>query len=319
MLFLKRYLKGYQDPVVVFGFPYLDTLKMMQREEINPAGVHFFGFGDGNDIKALEALLEESKISAIFTEFPSNPLLKCHDLSHLSYLASKYDFLLIVDDTISSFANADLLHSSSGPIADIICTSLTKLFSGRGDVLAGSLILNSQSKDHIEMSAILSSGKLDTPDLFYADAEILNINSRTFMDRVYRISETSLFLAEWLVSRKEIQCVYHPGISSGKETYDRFKKKDPKSGYGCLISIVLNPSYCPKKFYDSLDVCKGPSLGTDYTLVCPYVLLAHYNELDWALKFGLNPNIIRISVGLESQEELMSKFVYAFEKAANCC
>lgn len=52
-------------------------------------------------------------------------------------------------------------------------------------------------------------------------------------------------------------------------------------------------------FYDALNLSKGPSLGTNFTLVCPYTLLAHYYELPWAKDFGVEKDLIRISVGLE--------------------
>jgi cystathionine beta-lyase/cystathionine gamma-synthase len=53
-------------------------------------------------------------------------------------------------------------------------------------------------------------------------------------------------------------------------------------GYGCLLSIEFEESFNTTLFYDALEVCKGPSLGTNFTLVSPYVLLAHYYELSWA-------------------------------------
>ena len=68
----------------------------------------------------------------MFTEFPSNPLLKCHDLRRLSRLAHEFGFLLVVDDTVGNFANTDLLHSQ-GLRVDVVCSSLTKIFNGRGD------------------------------------------------------------------------------------------------------------------------------------------------------------------------------------------
>jgi len=49
---------------------------------------------------------------------------------------------------------------------------------------------------------------------------------------------------------------------------------------------------------------KGPSLGTVFTLACPYTLLAHFNELEWAESCGVSRYLIRLSVGLEDPEEL---------------
>jgi cystathionine gamma-synthase len=56
--------------------------------------------------------------------------------------------------------------------------------------------------------------------------------------------------------------------------------------------------------YDRLPFCKGPSLGTVFTLACPFTLLAHYTELDWAESCGVSRYLIRVSVGLEDPEEL---------------
>jgi len=64
-------------------------------------------------------------------------------------------------------------------------------------------------------------------------------------------------------------------------------------------------------FFDELDSAKGPSLGTNFTLSSPYTLLAHYGELDWAAQFGVEANLVRISVGLEETKELTA----IFEKA----
>jgi len=113
---------------------------MMQRSELNPGGVLFLGRGDRNDLIQLEAVLMAgliiqptatatagsfapsspspstphpvmNRVVAIFTEFPCNPLLTCPDLHQLTALSRRYGVMLIVDDTIASFANADLLHS----------------------------------------------------------------------------------------------------------------------------------------------------------------------------------------------------------------
>ena len=56
--------------------------------------------------------------------------------------------------------------------------------------------------------------------------------------------------------------------------------------------------------YDRLAFCKGPSLGTVFTLACPFTLLAHYTELEWAESCGVSRYLIRISVGLEDPEDL---------------
>lgn len=118
-------------------FPYTDTLKIL--EKWGP-GCHFFGHGLDNDIDDLEVLLQEQSakdpskppILALFTEIPSNPLLRCADLPRLRALADKYDFLIVIDETIGNFVNVEVL-----PYADIVVSSLSKVFSGDSNVMGG--------------------------------------------------------------------------------------------------------------------------------------------------------------------------------------
>ena len=81
----------------MFGFPYLDTLKLLQRKEINPRDVVFLGHGEEDDLLTLETLLKSQRVLALFTECPSNPLLKVPDFKTLTRLARQYGFLLITD------------------------------------------------------------------------------------------------------------------------------------------------------------------------------------------------------------------------------
>jgi cystathionine gamma-synthase len=119
------------------SFPYTDTLKILQKWG---PGCHFFGHGLDNDIDALETLLEaevernpkKKPLLALFTEFPSNPLLRSANLPRLRALADKYDFFIVVDDTIGNYVNVRVL-----PYADIVVSSLTKVFSGASNVMGG--------------------------------------------------------------------------------------------------------------------------------------------------------------------------------------
>jgi len=129
-------------------FTYTDTLKVL--EKWGP-GCHFLGFGIDSDIDELEKILEvESKrdptkppVLALFTEFPSNPLLRSANLPRLRVLADKYDFLIVIDETIGNFVNVEVL-----PYADILVSSLTKVFSGASNVMGGRSV-DSTYPDHI--------------------------------------------------------------------------------------------------------------------------------------------------------------------------
>jgi cystathionine gamma-synthase len=71
-----------------------------------------------------------------------------------------------------------------------------------------------------------------------------------------------------------------------------------------VIGIVFHHPATAKYFYDVLDVCKGSSFGTNFTLVIPCVQLANYWDREKVPKYGLPQHIIRMSVGLEDSEQL---------------
>lgn len=97
------------------------------------AGCHFFGLGEDESIDELEALLKSGeKILSLFCEFPSNPLLKSPDIKRLRKLADEYKFLIVIDETIGNFCNVAVLEW-----ADMVVSSLTKVFSGDSNVMGG--------------------------------------------------------------------------------------------------------------------------------------------------------------------------------------
>ena len=308
---------------IVYGFPYLDTLKLCSRSEFCPDGVEFFGFGNQADLRELEKLLQRSqstqpsgpnhqkrKYCALFTEVPSNPLLQCPDLYKLRELAEEYDFLLVVDDTISNFLNVNILESG---LADAVCSSLTKLVSGRGDAMAGSVVVNPATKGGRWMQQDLFQNCNPVGGLYEADSRAILLNSTDFEQRNAVINANAEGLADWLNQHPDVQTVYYPKLSESAALYQQVKSVG--GGYGGLMSIILHPHMCQRTFYDALNVAKGPSLGTDFTLVCPYTLLAHYHELDFAMTYNVPPNLMRIAVGLEPLETLQDKFEQAFQSS----
>jgi cystathionine gamma-synthase len=113
------------------SFPYTDTLKIL--EKWGP-GCHFFGLGLTSDLPSLRRTLEAANppVLSLFCEFPSNPLLRSPPLHELRKLADEFGFLIVVDETIAGFVNVETL-----PPADIVVSSLTKVFSGDSNVMGG--------------------------------------------------------------------------------------------------------------------------------------------------------------------------------------
>lgn len=111
-------------------FPYIDTLKIL--EKWGP-GCQFYGNGSDEDLNDLERRCERGeRFLALFCEFPGNPLLKSPNLRRIRGLADRFDFAVIVDETIGNFLNIHVL-----PDADVVVSSLTKVFSGDSNVMGG--------------------------------------------------------------------------------------------------------------------------------------------------------------------------------------
>jgi len=283
---------------IQFGFPYVDTLKIQEKWG---NGSHFIPF-DENKIEdclaKIENLLNAEEISGVFCEIPNNPLLQTIDLPALSSLLRQYNTPLIVDDTLATFYNADVT-----PWADIICSSLTKFFSGTGDVLAGSLAIVNSSPFYSILKEKINAEHQDT--LFAKDAVALEKNSIDFTQRIAKINSTAERLCELLNQHKLVKDVYYPKLID-HQNYNQLRK--PHGGYGGLFSITFHTPEHAIAFYDKIPLCKGPSLGTNFTLLCPYTLLAHYNELDSVEKQGVSRYLLRFSAGLEDANELCEIF-----------
>ncbi|KAG0702048.1 pyridoxal phosphate-dependent transferase [Suillus ampliporus] len=305
---------------VCFGFSYTDTLKVLQKWG---HGCHFLGHGRDSDINALETIIEQElsanpsalPIAALFTEFPSNPLLRSPNIPLLRALADKYDFLLVVDETIGNIVNVDVLQH-----ADIVVSSLSKIFSGDANAMGGSLILNPKRPHYATLKAYMSATYEDT--YFDEDAVFMERNSRNFARRIRIIDENTLAVCEFLRSRSisggtslpspAIKEVFYPKYIT-PENY--LSCKLPEGGYGGLFSLTFTSLAASQAFFDNMPFQKGPSLGTNFTLACPYTILAHYSELGWAAEYGVEKGLVRISVGMEEMEGLLEGFKVALSAA----
>jgi cystathionine gamma-synthase len=167
---------------ICFGFPYTDTLKTL--EKWGP-GCLFYGLGSAEDLDDLETRLSNGeRYLGLFTEFPGNPLLKTPDLKRIRVLADKYDFAVVVDETVGNFLNINVL-----PYADIVVSSLTKIFSGDSNVMGGSAVLNPHGRYYESLKGAFAH---DYEDILWAeDAVFLERNSRDFVSRIAKINSTT--------------------------------------------------------------------------------------------------------------------------------
>ncbi len=139
-------------------------------------------------------------------------------------------------------------------------------------------------------------------------------NSRDCVERVRRINQTAEQLCDWLRGHRLVERIDYPKYRD-RESYRAFLR--PGGGYGGLFSLLLRDAErTAPRFFDALAINKGPNLGTNFSLCCPYTILAHFNELDFVERCGISRYLVRVSVGLEEPEWLIARFRDALEQAA---
>ena len=280
---------------VQLEFPYVDVLKV--QNAFGP-GAHFVPLVEEQDLLQLEKRLETEKIAGVYCEIPSNSLLRSLDLDRLSAVLKARGAPLIIDDTVGTNVNLNAFK-----YADVVTTSLTKYFCGVGDVMAGSVVLNRRSPFHSTFAEFLAGEYEDL--LWDEDAVALEAESQDYPERIAKVNATAEKVFDHLADHPKIEKAWYPKTVT-PDWYNQIKR-DGK-GYGGLFSVLLkNAARTTAPFYDALRVSKGPSLGTNYTLACPYTLLAHYQELDWAESCGVSRYLVRFSIGLEEANDLIQR------------
>jgi cystathionine gamma-synthase len=174
-------------------------------------------------------------------------------------------------------------------------------------------------------------------DMYYdEDAIYMERNSRDFKRRIRRIDSNTEALCDFLRSNclaagapdAVIKEVFYPKYTT-PQNYEhcRIKAKarppldgmvagqDDDGGFGGLFSLTFTSDEASKAFFDALSCFKGPSLGTNFTLASPFVILAHYAELEWAAQYGVEAGLVRVSVGMEGKEVLLEAFDIALKAA----
>ena len=285
------------------GFPYVDTLKLQQKMGDGAVLLH-----DLDRVTSdLRRLLAQQTLAACFCEIPGNPLLGSADVRAITPLLRECGVPLVADDVVATPCNVDL-----GPYADLIATSLTKYVVGTGDAMGGALIANPRSRLHRELKPHIQAHHEEL--LWGEDAARIDAQAPSLPDRMQRHNRNGLILAERLRRDPRVERVWYPQWEE-REAYEAVRR--PAGGYGSLVTFLPTQAETrASQVYDALAVCKGPSLGTVFTLACPFTLLAHYGELDWAEACGVSRYLIRIAVGLEDPEEVWRRVDAALSAAS---
>lgn len=293
---LHQYLSGRSPGAgsVQIDFPYVDVARI-QKHFGNACGISL----RGEDALAggLERALVAGHRAAIYCEVPANPLLDCADLPALAEIARRHGVPVVADDTVASVVNVGLL-----PHADFVTSSLSKWSTGSCNVLAGSVVVHPDSEAGAGFAAWLE--EMDPAPLGDADAEVVQRGLPGLAGRIRAVNGNAAAAATFLREHPAIRAFWHPQLAPG---HPYAKVARAGAGTGGLMSFALvGGELAAARFYDALAIDKGPSLGSDFSMACPYTLLAHYDELEHAAAWGVPRDLIRLSVGTEPTDWLVA-------------
>ncbi len=264
-----------------------------------------FEIVDTSDLEAVESKIDNS-VKAIYIETPSNPLLTITDLKAVSTLAHKHNLLTIVDNTFMT----PYLQQPIKFGADIVLHSATKYLGGHSDLVAGLLVVNNEELAKKIYFIQNSVGAVLGP----LDSFLLIRGIKTLSVRLDRHTENAQKLAQDLYEHSEVTKVYYPGLKS----HPGFgvNQAQARNG-GAMISFELDEHHDINKFFKSLKlIALAESLGGVESLVCHPATMTHAAiPADIRRKVGITDNLIRLSVGIESYNDLKADLFKAIEES----
>jgi cystathionine beta-lyase/cystathionine gamma-synthase len=241
----------------------------------------------------------KSNTRAVYLETPSNPLLKITDLAACIAVAKEGDLLSIVDNTFMT----PYLQRPLELGADIVVHSATKFLGGHSDVISGLAVTATEALGQRLYQIQNSFGAVPGP----WDVWLVMRGIKTLKVRMEAQQATAEKLALWLREHKRVIAVNYPGLP---EHPGRNIHLAQASGGGAMLSFKTKTTDQALNFYKRVKLAAAaPSLGGVETIASYPVKMSHINvPVPERERLGITDNLIRISVGLESAEDLMADF-----------
>lgn len=291
------------DKVIISKNVYGGTFRVLDKV-FNHFGISY-SIEDTTDLASLEKKVT-SDVKAIMIESPANPLLTVTDIAGIAQIAKKHGILSIVDNTFMT----PYLQRPIELGVNIVVHSATKYLGGHSDVVAGLVVVDSDElAERIAFIQNSTGGVLGPFDSFLLIRGIKTLGVR--MDRHVENAEKA---AQFLLGHSAVKKVYYPGLPDAQGT--EITKQQAKNG-GAMISFELYENYDINKFFESLQlVALAESLGGVESLVCHPASMTHASiPYETRQKVGITDGLIRLSIGIESIDDILTDLNQAIEKA----
>ncbi len=255
---------------------------------------------DFHDLDKVEDTIKADKtIRLMHIETPANPTLQCVDLEALSKLAKQYGLTVTVDNTFAT----PYLQQPFRYDVDYVMHSTTKFLNGHGTAIGGVLV----GKDIARMSKeITKVHRMLGGNSNGFDAFLLVNGLRTFGLRMERHCSNAMAVAKFLEQHPGVDKVNYLGLPSHPDHATAMKQMKHA---GAMLSFELKGGFdAGVNFINKLRMCTNAvSLGTCDTLVSHAPSTTHLGvPREQRLAFGITDGLIRMSVGMENIEDILS-------------
>lgn len=286
------------DKILSQGNLYGGTTELLQKIFKN-LGIEPI-FTDLQDLDQVEDILKSNpEIKMLYFETPANPTLACVDIAALSQLGKKYNVLTAIDNTFPTpyFQRPILLG------CDFVIHSTTKFINGHGNSIAGVIIGKDKS---FMQDKVWTAMKLAGTNCNPWDAWLTHNGLKTLTLRMDKHQENAQKLAEFLSSNNKIKTVNYLGL---EDHSDHELAKKQMTGFGGMMSFELKGGLERGiEFMKKINFCVlAPTLGDTDTLILHPASMSHKNVArEMRERNGITDGLIRISVGIESAEDIIN-------------
>jgi len=253
-------------------------------------------FIDQSDSAALDAALAD-KPAMVLIETPSNPLMRLVDITAIARAAKAVGAIVLADNTFLSPARQKPLDLG----CDLVVHSTTKYLNGHSDVVGGAVI--AKHEDHGETLDWWANCTGVTASPFDAWQTLRGL--RTLNVRMKAQEANALAIATFLQTHSGVTRVYYPGLK-GDPGHSLMTAQ--QSGPGAMLSFETETPQRAAKIMNSVKIFRlAASLGGVESLICQPSTMTHRGMEESArIKAGITNSLIRLSVGLEAQDDLIS-------------
>jgi O-succinylhomoserine sulfhydrylase len=256
-----------------------------------------------DELDQIESLIQ-TNTKILYVETPTNPGVDILDLEQLGKLAKKHHLIFIVDNCFAT----PYLQNPIEYGADLVIHSATKLIDGQGRVLGGVTV----GKRELIKEVYLFSRNTG-PAMSPFNAWVLSKSLETLAVRVERHCENALKVAKFLEEHQQVNLVKYPFLKSHR-SYE-IAKKQMKMGGNIVVFEIKGGIDAGRKFLNNIKMCSlSANLGDTRTIVTHPSSTTHGKlSREDLLEVGITDGLIRVSVGLESSNDIIYDLKQALE------